>query len=398
MFTMAEKIWDDRLAGVSKSIRWADSIAICGHKGPDGDCLGSLLSLGLGLRSLGKRVYMLCSEEIPQRYHCLPGINLLQRGTEKQVDLAIAVDCGSKEMLDDSDGVFDYASTIVEIDHHHCRSSFADISYVDSLASCAAEQVFYLLDELGVGINEPIARNILTAIIVETNSFRIPGLRSETFEVCAQLLNTGVNFSDIAESVYWIRSRETEILGGICLSKCRFASRGRLAWSALTRKDLFKAGAKDFHADPVIEKIRSIQGVDLAVLFREKRERQLKVSFRSKGGLDVSVLAEAFGGGGHLSAAGCTLEDNRKNRSSVIRASARFLDNYSNNSDKNNLAASSLSLNSPTGKSPANNYSIYNFSGYDTENSTAPLNATAVAEPFSFPKIETLLSEPKLNR
>ncbi|KMQ51534.1 phosphoesterase [Chitinispirillum alkaliphilum] len=329
MFTIADRIWSRQsISEISESIDRAESIAICGHRNPDGDSLGSLLSLGLGLKKLGKRVYMLCSEEIPPRYRDLPGIEFIQNSLYGVVDLAIAVDCGSYGMLDDLGGVFDRATEVIEIDHHSNRNSFADISLIDERASSAGELVYFVLDELGVEIDKQIAQNILTSVIVETNSFRLPELRSQTFEICADLLCTGIDFSKITESVYWVNCRETEILGGLCLARCRFLQDGALAISSLRRRDFFKAGAKESHGDPVIEKIRSIHGVKLAVLFRQNKDGDLRVSFRSKDGLDVSALAKQFGGGGHTSAAGCRIRDSRGNRQKIIKASAKFLNNY----------------------------------------------------------------------
>lgn len=290
----------------------SESIAISGHLNPDGDSIGSLLALGLGLESIGKRVYMLCCDQIPQKYSSLPGAFRLIKTINTKIDLAIAVDCGNKEVIGPLFEIFRKADNILEIDHHHSRNSFGDLSLIDSEATSAGELVYKLLLELGIKINSSIAQNILTSIIVETNSFRLPGIRSGSFEICADLLRTGVDFYKLSEAVYWVNSRESALLSGICLSRCRFSSQGQLAWSILTKKDFEKIGASEADADPATEKIRSIQGVKIAILFREKTKYQLRVSLRSKCGINVSTIAEKFGGGGHISAAGCIIPNTKQ--------------------------------------------------------------------------------------
>lgn len=326
MITIASRIWAvQNLELVKGCIGNAHSVVISGHKNPDGDSLGAMLSLGLGLESLGKEVYMLCGDEIPSRYRHLPGMDRVVRSLCRRVDLAVAVDCGSRDMIGAASGAFTRAEKILEIDHHSSRCSFGDYSMVDDEASCAGELVYFLLEELGVTVTKEIAQNILTSIIVETNSFRLPGLRPQTFEICAELLRTGVEFSRVAESVYWVSSRETELLGGICLSRCSFSQSGQLVHSSLTCRDLQKVGAKEADGDPVVEKLRAMNGVKLAVLFREKDSSSLRVSFRSRKGIDVAELAEKFGGGGHFSAAGCTVPNSRAARERILRAAADVL-------------------------------------------------------------------------
>lgn len=313
MPSIADRIWSVRNADIVRhQILSAERILISGHSNPDGDSIGALLSLGLGLQSIGKDVSMICHDQIPKKYSHLPGISQIVKNCNHKFDLAIAVDCGSKEMIGPTFELFRKAGSILEIDHHRSRIPFGDISFVDPDASSAGELVYELLLDLDIPITTDIAQNILTSILVETNSFRLPGIRPHTFELCAELLRTGVNFLLLAESVYWVTSRETAVLSGICLSRCQFAADGQIAWSIITQKDFKKAGATDADADPITEKIRSIQGVKIAILIREKADKQLRISIRSKDGINVASIAEKFGGGGHHSAAGCTIL-NKKN-------------------------------------------------------------------------------------
>lgn len=303
----------------------ADTFAICGHINPDGDSIGSMLSLGIGLENIGKQVYMLCNDDLPRNYQSLPGASKLIKTLHRQVDVAISVDCGSKEMTGKNVEVFERARWVIEIDHHRSRTPFGDVLLVDADAACAGELVYELLLELDVPITSDIAQNILTSLLVETNSFRLPGIRPQTFELCSELLKSGVDFYKLAESVYWVTSKESALLTGISLSRCCFSSSGEIAWSVLSRADFKKAGASDSDADSVSEKIRSIQGVKIAILFREKNSREWRVSLRSKDGINLTLLAEQFGGGGHLSAAGCTIPKKQKILCLLLKSAEELL-------------------------------------------------------------------------
>ncbi|MDD5428954.1 MAG: DHH family phosphoesterase, partial [Candidatus Omnitrophica bacterium] len=182
------------LTKAKNSIIQARDIAISGHINPDGDSIGSLLSLGLGLEKLGKRVYMISCDGIPQRYKKLPGASRIVRKLDKAVDLAISVDCGNKEILGKTYEVFARASEILEIDHHDFRRPFGDITYVDGKAAAVGEMIYMLLKKLEIPITEDIAENLMTSIIVETSSFRLPNVRPFTFKVCTNLFGSGMDF------------------------------------------------------------------------------------------------------------------------------------------------------------------------------------------------------------
>lgn len=326
MHALHEQIWILKsVSQVKDTLMDADTVAIAGHRNPDGDSIGSMLALGAGLEWLGKKVYMLCEDPIPEKYHCLNGASRIVKRCPTRVDCAVAVDCGSSEMLGNLYSIFQNASTTIEIDHHKCRVSFAGHSLVNTAVASAGELVYELLDSLGVPITEDIARSILTSIIVETNSFRLPSMYSGTFEICAELLKTGVDMRELSDSVYWKTSRATAAITGVSLSRCKFESGGALAWAELRRKDFEKTGSTEADADPVPEKLQAIQGVRIAILFRETKDNKWRISFRSKNGLNVAHLAETFGGGGHLNAAGCVVERNQKLKKYILLCANRLL-------------------------------------------------------------------------
>ncbi len=309
------------LRGFSKirhSILRARTVAISGHANPDGDSLGSLLALGLALESLGKKVYMLCQDEIPMSYRALPGAGRIVKATKKRVDLAIAVDCSVMDLLDKNIPVFKKAGSILEIDHHEFRRSFGDMRIIDYQAAAVGEQVYFLLKKLNIKISRGIAENLLTSIIVETNLFKLANVRPVTFKICADLLKTGINFSQLADRVYGVRTKESMILSATCALRAKFLKQGRIIWSVLRNKDLARVGGKDYETDAIASEMNSIRGVKIAVLFREKDSKTLKVSLRSKSDINIGRLAQEYKGGGHVDIAGCDIPNNRKSMMQIL--------------------------------------------------------------------------------
>lgn len=290
-------------------IEKAKDVTVVCHVNPDGDCIGSMLALGLALKKLGKKVQMVSPDGIPKRYRFLAGADRVTRTTRKSPDLAVAVDCGSKDLLGKAFEVFKRARNTLEIDHHEIREPFADVQMVDPDAAAVGEQIYLLLGKLGTDVDKDIAENILTSIIVETNSFRLPCVRPFTFELCAELARTGVDFYKLADNVYWANTREIALLSGICLSRCKFKSGGSIVWSIVRRKDFEKARGRDEDVDAVADEMRAIKEVKIAALFREQRKGRLRVSLRSKHHINVARVALLYGGGGHTDVAGCYIPD-----------------------------------------------------------------------------------------
>jgi phosphoesterase RecJ-like protein len=163
---------------------------------------------------------------------------------------------------------------------------------------------------LKVRITREIAYNILTSIIVETSSFRMPHLRPETFNICSRLLETGLDFDTLIAMLFWDKSKTSVILSGMCLARCKFMKKGKIAWSIVRREDFQRIGGKEYDVDAVAEEIRAIKSVEVVVLFREETKQLLRVSLRSKGKKNVATIAKQYNGGGHFDVAGCYIPNN----------------------------------------------------------------------------------------
>ncbi len=303
----------------------AKNIAIACHINPDGDAIGSLLALAEGLKQLDKKVYLLSQDGVPNKYRHLPGANKIVKKLTKNVDLAITVDCSSSKMLGKVYSDIRRARTIIEIDHHQSREEFGDIRVVDPLAAAVGEQIYMLLNRMKVEITERIAQNILTSIIVETNAFRLPNVRPFTFKVCEKMVATGADFHKLVELVFWGRTQQVAILSGICLSRCKFLENRRIVWSIVKKRDFKKVNGKDGDVDAVADEMRAIKDVKIVVLFRERDEKRLRVSLRSKGDINIANLAASYGGGGHYEVAGCSIPNKIEAINELLGRAKMFL-------------------------------------------------------------------------
>jgi bifunctional oligoribonuclease and PAP phosphatase NrnA len=306
-----------------RRIERAESVAVTGHTHPDGDSIGSMLALGLGLEHLGKTVYMVSQDGVPGKYRRLPGARKVVRSLDCRVDLGLAVDCSTALMMGERSGIVRNSAAIIGIDHHQFRKPFG-FEVVDRGASAVGELVYILLWTMKVPVDRRIAENILTSIIVETNSFRLPKVRPFTFALCAELLKTGVDFRELVNTVYWTRSRASVSLLGICLERANFLRSNRIMWSLLKRRDVTQARAREEDADPIIEEMRSIVGVEVSILFREQKH-DYRVSLRSRGRINVGKLAESFGGGGHFDSAGMLMAKSWRSVKAVLRAADKLV-------------------------------------------------------------------------
>jgi bifunctional oligoribonuclease and PAP phosphatase NrnA len=311
---------------VIKKIKSSKSIVLGCHKNPDGDTIGSMLALGLGLEKMGKKVFYLSQDGVPARYVFLPGAKKIKQRLNKKVDLAISLDCNSPAMLGTTYRYFQNASTIIDIDHHEVRVKFGAISLIDEKASAVGEMVYKVLVALKVKVDKDIAENILTSVIVETNSFKLPNVNPSVFNLCANLMGTGVDFYRLADEVFWSRRRQNALLSGMCLSRCKFSENGRLVWSLIRMSDFKKYQGKDEDVDAVADEMRSIKGVKIVVFFREKSEKELRVSLRSSKDINIVSVAEFYGGGGHYNIAGCLIPNSRKKIVELLKLATLLLE------------------------------------------------------------------------
>ncbi len=306
-----------------------DFFLVTSHLNPDGDSVGSQLALVSLLEEMGKRVVIIDEDPVPDNLRFLPQsdriafINSKLRRTEDCPQVSLVLDCSDLERVGKVAELVKETDLIINIDHHISNDKFGDIDLVDEQASAVGEQIFDLIKSLGYPVGEERAISLYTAILTDTGSFQYANTTPRTHQIVASLLKEGVSPSLLAERVYRVSSFPRQKLLGLSLATLERSSDGSIAWFRLTREMYWQSQASPQETNGFINCIGSLQGVKLALLFREREDRKVKVSFRSKGELNVASLAKHFGGGGHRGASGCLIEGSIEEVEKRVLAVAR---------------------------------------------------------------------------
>ena len=267
---------------------------------------GSSLALYNGLKQLNKDVDIIIPE-YSKTFEFLSNSNEIKKeGRNERYDLAIALDCGDIKRLNGFVKYFEDANTKISIDHHSANTMFADYNFVNPTAPACAQILIIVLEALGVKIDKEIGTCLLTGIITDTGGFKYQGVTAETFEFVADLLNRGVNVSSIYKKVLQTLSKPSFELRRIAMNRLEFLENGKIAFTYITENDEEKAESGNNDHDGIVEMGRDIEGVEVSIFLREK-EDGYKISLRSNEYVNVSDICLMFSGGGHVRAAGGTI-------------------------------------------------------------------------------------------
>ncbi len=301
-------------------IRKNHDFLITTHINPEGDAIGSELALGIALSSIGKNVSVINHDPVPSRYRFLPWSDRVKTEytNSEKFDAAFVLDCSSIDRTGSVGELIKRAELIVNIDHHLTALPFAHISYVDSSASATGELVYEIIKRMKIKINKEIATNLYTAIFVDTGSFRYSNTTPSSMRIAAELLESGVDPWYISEKIYETQPLERLRLLALTLGTLEIVIDGRVASIVITREMLERTGSTIETTEDLINYPRSIENIEVAVLFREEGENLYKVSFRSKGRVNVAEICEIFGGGGHHGAAGCNIKGSLGEVKSIV--------------------------------------------------------------------------------
>jgi phosphoesterase RecJ-like protein len=289
---------------LAETLRRCQKILVSAHKNPDGDALGSQLALMLALEKLSKTVTAHNLDPVPEIYRFLPHAHRIKTGlpVKGRYDAYIVVDADPPRA-----GLFNEkypADILINIDHHVTNSHEWPLTWLDPDAAACGEMIYNLIRELGVTIDRDIALCLYTAIFTDTGSFRYSNTSPSSMKIAAAMLEAGADPWIVTENVYEsFAYRRLKLLGQV-LTGMERSEDGRVAWVVITEELYRQTGTTAEDTDSFINFVRSVKGVEVAVLFRQTEESQYKLSLRSKGRVDLSVLAQSFGGGGHKNAAG----------------------------------------------------------------------------------------------
>src|SRR5215467_10805999 len=290
---------------VLKHIEQRDKFLLTSHARPDGDAIGSALACCQILRSMGKQADVVFRDGVPRIYRPLPFADTVIQSdsVNGNYEAAIILECDSiqRTRLTGLESQF-----LISIDHHLSGKPFAHVNWIDPTAVATAEMVYKLARAAGITITPEIATCLYTAVLTDTGSFMFEGTNAHTFELARELVLAGAEPAKCARPIYFGHSTAKLRLLGAALSALQ--REGPLVWIWVTQEQMDRTGAIEEDCEGIVNYALSIGDAEVAVFFRELPDGRFRVSLRSKGGMDVSQIAEEFGGGGHACASGCSVQ------------------------------------------------------------------------------------------
>jgi phosphoesterase RecJ-like protein len=309
---------------IGRVLREHQRFAILSHVRPDGDALGSQLALALSLQQLGKDVRVWNEDGMLEKYSFLPRGELLTKPppTAEEVDVAIALDTAIQNRLGTALAAIRSAKIWINVDHHLSNPGYGDLVIVDPSAPATGEIVFNLIKSQRLPLNHDIAENLYAAISTDTGSFQYPKTSARTFEIAAELVAAGdLDVGQISRQLYENYPRRRLELLRELLRTMRFSECGRVASFSLTLKTARDLAVLPEDNEGLIDYVRAIRGVIVAVFFEELADGKVRVSMRSKDeAVDVCAICQKFGGGGHTLAAGARV------RGSLVEVEEKVLE------------------------------------------------------------------------
>ena len=292
---------------INEKIMSAKSILILTHENPDGDAIGSSLSLYNALKKIDRKstVYV----PVPDKtYSFLPGYDKMVCGNEspnaKDFDLCISLDASDLDRLGIAKDLFSGIEDTICIDHHITNQNFADINYVNAVASSTCENIMVILAGMGIAIDKEVGECLYTGILTDTGGFRY-SCTPETMEMVATIMETGVNTPRIYRIVFDVTSFNKTKLTGRCIDRMELLEDNKIAFTYMLNSDLGELNLEESDSEGIVNLGRNIDTAEVSIFAREREDGSYKISFRSNELVDVSIIASKFGGGGHVRAAGC---------------------------------------------------------------------------------------------
>jgi phosphoesterase RecJ-like protein len=296
------------IANIRNQLKQVKTVLVISHQRPDGDAIGSILAMGLALINAGKDVQMVIKDGMPDDFRFLEGSELIVKEPKGKIDYIIVVDSGEVERTDtDLNG---YEEPDLNIDHHKTNTYFAKINLVEHNAVATAEILTKYLPDFGFHISKPIANALITGIVTDTIGFRTTNVSPQILRMVADLMDLGGELADIYYKTIVDQSLAAARYWGAGLSKIMMED--GLVWSTLSLKDRHAAGYEASDDADLVKILSAIEGAKVAVILTEQYGGYVKISWRLCGSseteLDVSEIAQIFGGGGHKAASGADVK------------------------------------------------------------------------------------------
>ncbi len=317
----------DQVTGL---IEEAQTIAICAHTSPDGDAIGSALGLAelIGRVWPDKQVTNLLADPdvVPRTYQFLPGTTSFVHVDDYEVDpdLFICVDLSSPSRLNEAEKVLERASKVAVLDHHPSNERFWDAGVVRPDAAAAGVIVAEYANRLGC-LTQTMAQNLLCAIVTDTGRFQYQNANPEAFKVASMLVDAGASPAEVAVNVYQSDRLAYLHLCATVMGRITTFEQGKIAYSYVTDADLRASGVPVAECDGLVDLVRCVEGSEVTLFLKQIPGGKVRGNLRSKSNRDISCIAKEMGGGGHLAAAGFTVDGDIDQALSVVLPKLRAL-------------------------------------------------------------------------
>ncbi|CEO32321.1 DHH family phosphoesterase [Paraclostridium sordellii] len=316
----------NNIKNIIKAIREGNNFIVTSHYSPDGDNIGSTLSMYYTLKKLGKKVYYVLDDSIPLNLTFLVKDVTILKSEEMNENLndytLISLDCGDFNRICVSESIKKSVKQLICIDHHASNNNYGDLNYINPNESSTCELVYNLLKEFSkeMGeqiLDEDISTYLYTGLLTDTGNFSYSNTNPSSYLMAYDLVNLGAKKDLIIQKIFQSNTYNYYKLLGEALDTLEIVDK-KIASMMLTI-DMLERNEISFNdADGVTSYTRDIDGVEVGLLFKEKAPGEVKVSFRSKNYVDVSAVAQVFGGGGHVRASGCTIKDSIENVKKIV--------------------------------------------------------------------------------
>jgi len=300
-----------RLDEALRFLREHDDFLIVSHVQPDGDAISSTIAVRWLLDRMGKRSLMINEGRVPPRLGFLPHageiVNFSERKPDRRFRAVVAVDCADFSRIGLVRELFDEPYELLNIDHHPTNDAFGAVNLLRHDAAATAEILFDLIERAGLAIDADAATVIYTGLLTDTGGFRYSNTSPTVMAAASKLLTAGVDAWQLADRLLERMTMPQLRLLQRGLARLEFTDDGRVGWLYIEPKDLEETGASAEDLEGLVNYARNIDGVEVGLLFKGLEDGTVKVSLRSAGSADVASIAQRFGGGGHIRAAGCRL-------------------------------------------------------------------------------------------
>lgn len=313
------------ITGVVSRLMRSNNILILSHKNPDGDTLGSAGALQWALKSYGKKVAVLCSDPIHERYEYM-GLDLFKKQFEPEY--IVAVDIAGPQLF--GDALSQYADKVdLCIDHHGSNSGYADVMLLNENAAATCELVFDVITAMGVSIDQRIADCLYTGISTDTGCFRFPNTTAKTHQVAARLYDLGANAEGLNEILFETKTKARIAIEQYALQTLEYHFDGTCALICLTKEQIDISGVDMSDLEGITAMPKSIEGVVVGITMRQQPSGSFKISVRTRSGVDAVRIASGLGGGGHKQAAGCEIFGSMENaKEAILNETKRVMEEY----------------------------------------------------------------------